>query len=74
MKLHTGKDFAPVRVANTIVRDFLIVADGKEVARVEGNYLSNLRVPVHTTAKKLEIHLLATGGAEKITLYGLDIR
>ena len=73
MKLHTGKDFVPVRVANTIVRDFTVVADGKEVARVEGNYLSNLRVPVHTTAKNLEIHLLATGGAEKITLYGLDI-
>lgn len=73
MKLHTGKDFVPVRVANTLVRDISVVADGTEVARVENNYLSCLRIPIGVTAKKLEIRLLATRGAETAVIYGFDV-
>ena len=37
MKLHTGKDFQPVRVADTLVKDFAVYVDGKEYAKVEHN-------------------------------------
>ena len=73
MKLHTGKDFAPVRVAATIVKDFIVYADGKEVARIENNYLSLVKVPLHIQAKEITVKWLATNGAEKVHLFSADL-
>ena len=73
MKLHTGKDFQPVRVAATIVKDFVVYADGKEVARVENNYRSLVKVPLHMQAKEIAVKWLATNGAEKVHLFSADL-
>lgn len=73
MKINTGKDFVPVKVAATIVKGFAIRADGKEVYRTEENYLSHVRVPLSVCAKTLEIEWLATNGAPEVRLFGLDI-
>ena len=35
MKLHTGKDFAPVHVASTLVKSFAVYGDGKLITRVD---------------------------------------
>ncbi|MBP3478893.1 MAG: FAD-dependent oxidoreductase [Oscillospiraceae bacterium] len=72
MKLHTGKDFVPVRVANTIVKDFVIYADGAEVCRVENNYLSHVTIPLNISAKEIRIQWLATNGAEEVRLFAAD--
>jgi len=73
MKLHTGKDFRPVRVAASIVKDFCVYADGVEIARIENNYRSLIRVQLHTKAKELSIRWLATNGAEKVHLFSADL-
>ena len=73
MKLHTGKDFAPVRVANTIVKSFAVYADGEEVYRTEDNYLSLVKIPIDRTVKELRIEWLATNGADRIHLFAADL-
>ncbi|MBO5203747.1 MAG: FAD-dependent oxidoreductase [Clostridia bacterium] len=73
MKLHTGKDFVPVRVASTIVRSFKVFADGEEIYSVEDNYLSLVKIPVHRKARELRVEWLSTHGADKICLFAADI-
>ena len=72
MKLHTGKDFAPVRVANTIVKSFAVYADGEEIYRTEDNYLSLVKIPVNRRVKELCVKWLATNGAAQVRLFAVD--
>lgn len=73
MKLHTGKDFAPVRVAASLVRDFAIFADGREIARIEGNFRRLVTVPVHAEIQELRVQWLATNGAPDVRLFSADL-
>ena len=73
MKLHTGKDFVPVRIANTIVKEFAVFADGKEIARVENNYRSLVKVPLNVTAKEICVKWIATNGAKDVRLFSADL-
>lgn len=73
MKLHTGKDFRPVRVANTIVKDFVIYADGVEIAKVENNFHRLVNVNLNTEAKEIKIKWIATNGAENVRLFSVDL-
>ena len=72
MKLHTGKDFVPVRVASSIVKSFVVYADGKEIWRAESNFLSLVKVPLGIEAKEIRIKWLATNGAERVHLFSAD--
>lgn len=72
MKLHTGKDFKPVQVASTIVKDFCIYADGIEIVRVENNFRSLVKIPLHTEAREIAVKWLATNGAAKVHLFSAD--
>ena len=72
MKLHTGKDFVPVRVAKIIVKGYVVYADGAEVYRNEDNYLSVVTIPLNVTAKEIKIQWLATNGAEDVRLFAAD--
>jgi hypothetical protein len=73
MKLHTGKDFHPVRVANTIVKSFVVYADGVEIARMDNNFQSLVQLPLNCCAKSLRIVWLRTHGAETVRLFSADI-
>ena len=73
MKLHTGKDFVPVRVAATIVKDFDIYADDRLVKSVRDNFRSLVRIPLDVEAKELQIRWLATNGADAVHLFSADI-
>ena len=70
---NTGKDFRPVRVAASIVKDFCVYADGVEIAKIKNNYRSLVSVPLHTKAKEISIRWLATNGAEKVHLFSADL-
>ncbi|MBE6553557.1 MAG: FAD-dependent oxidoreductase, partial [Ruminococcaceae bacterium] len=72
MKLHTGKDFEPVRVANTIAKGFAVYADGKEIMRQEDNFLSLVKIPLHCRAERIRIEWLSTHGAEDVHLFAAD--
>lgn len=72
MKLHTGKDFKPVRVASTIIKDFCVYADGVEVVRIENNYRSLVKIPLHIDAKEISVKWLATNGSEKVHIFSAD--
>ncbi len=71
-KLHTGKDFEPVKTPATIVKDFKIYADGKEICAVKDNFYSLIKVPLNITAKKIDIEWLSTNGAEDVRLFSVD--
>ena len=73
MKLHTGKNFKPVSVANTLVKDFAVYADGVEVARVENNFHRLVNIELNTTARELSIKWLATNGAEEVRIFSVDV-
>ena len=73
MKLHTGKDFRPVRVANTIVKSFAVYADGTEITRVDNNYRSLVNISIGKTAKEIRVVWLETNGAEKVHLFSADL-
>ena len=72
-KLHTSGDFEPVKVPNTIVKDFVVYADGKAIFMAKDNYLSLVKIPLNIEARELRIEWLATNGAEKVHLYSADI-
>lgn len=73
MKLHTGKDFKPVRVASTLVKDFEVYADGDLVARVENNFHRLVKVDVKREAKELSVKWLTTNGSEEVRLFSADV-
>ncbi len=72
MKLHTGKDFMPVRDACTTVKGYAVIVDGKEIFREEKNFYSLRQIPINLTAKKIEIKYLSTNGCKNVHLYSAD--
>jgi hypothetical protein len=74
MKLHTGKDFKPVKVASTLVKDFIVYVDGKEVARVENNFQRLVSVKLNTTANDISIKWISTHGAKEVRLFSVDVQ
>ena len=72
MKLHTGKDFEPVRVANTIVKGIAVCADGKEIWRTEENFQSLVKIPLQVCAKEIRVQWLSTNGAPDVRLFAAD--
>ncbi len=73
-RLHTGKDFVPVKVAATIVRAFTVEANGEVVAEVGENYHSFVKLPLDVTAKTLTVRFTETWGAETVRLYACDVK
>ena len=73
MKLHTGKDFRPVRVASTLVKSFAVLADGVEVYRADNNIHALVKIPLNLRAKELAVVWLETWGAEKVHLFSADL-
>lgn len=72
-KIHTGKDFVPVKTANTIVKAFAVYADGREIYRTENNFYSLVKIPLNIRAKELRVEWQATHGAEEVHLYSVDL-
>lgn len=72
MKLHTGKDFVPVRVAKTLVKSFIVYADETEIARVENNYKRLVKIPLNVKAKQIKIKWLETNGDDLVKLFAVD--
>jgi hypothetical protein len=73
MKLHTGKDFKPVRVASTLPKSFAVYADGKKVWSTEDNFHALVKIPLELTAKELRIEWLEGRGGDSFRLYSVDV-
>lgn len=71
-KLHQGSDFVPMKVANTIVRDFEVYADGELVYKDNNNYHSLVKVKIDKDIKKISVKFNDTWGAEKINIFACD--
>ncbi len=74
MKLHTGKDFKPVRVASTLVKEFIVYADGEIVAKIENNFKRLVFVNLNTTAKEISVKWISTHGAKNVRLFSVDVQ
>ncbi len=72
MKLHTGFDFEPVRVAATTVKSFTVFADGKPVYEDDNNFLALRKIPLNLTASKIDIRWNSTHGCDKVRVYSAD--
>ena len=73
MKLHTGKDFKPVKTASGIVSDFDVYADGKLVLSIKENYKSFVKIPLNITVQNLQIKWIKTHGDNQVRIYSFDI-
>jgi hypothetical protein len=73
MKLHTGKDFKPVRTAKSIVKSFSVYADGKEIYSTFNNFYSLVFVPLNVVAKEIKIVFNETYGDEQVKLFAVDL-
>lgn len=73
MKINEGKDFSPVKIAATIVKSFVVYADGEEVYRTDDNYLSLVWIPINREAKEIRVKWLETYGASQVTIFGADL-
>lgn len=73
MRMFKGKDFVPVKTANTIVKDFEVYADGTLIYKISNNYNSFVKVPLNISARKIEVKFNETYGYEKVRLFGCDV-
>ena len=72
-KLHTGKDFVPVKVAATLPKGFDVLADGRVIFSTDSNHRSAVKLPLNVTAKELSILFRTTNGTDTVRLYGIDL-
>lgn len=72
-KLHTGRDFVPMKVAATIVKAFAVYADGVCVYQTDNNYHSLVKVPIDRSAQELTVRFDETWGADDIRLFACDL-
>lgn len=73
-RLHTGKDFVPMKVPATLVRCFSVFADGEPIAEVTENYHSLVKLSLNVTARTVIVRFDATWGAEQVRLYACDVK
>ncbi len=71
-KLHEGLDFVPVKVANTIVKDFEVYADGELIYKNDNNYYSLVKINIKKDIKNIKVKFNNTWGAEKINIFACD--
>ncbi len=71
-KLHEGLDFVPLKVANTIVKDLEVYADGELIYANNNNYASLLKVDINRSVNTVTVKFKDTWGAEKVNLYACD--
>ncbi len=72
-KLHTGRDFVPMKVAETIVREFEVYADEELIYKNDNNYYSLVKVPIDRKITTLTVKFLQTWGAEQVSLFSCDL-
>lgn len=73
LKLHTGRDFVPMKVASTIVKAFEVYADGKLLYKTDNNYHSLVKIPINKKITTLKVNFINTWGADKIKLFACDL-
>lgn len=71
-KLHQGLDFVPMKVADTIVKDFEVYADGDLIYTDHNNYHSLAKVKIDKDVQNICVKFNETWGAEKINVYACD--
>ncbi len=72
-KVNTPACAGNVRTAQTIARDIIVEADGKEVAHLTDNFLSVVTIPLGVVAKTVTVRFNATHGADVFTLFAAEI-
>ncbi len=72
-KLHQGKDFEPVKTAETIVKELVIYGDGQVIYSNDNNYYSLLNISLDGEYKEIKVTFNKTHGTEKVTLFACDL-
>ena len=71
-KLHSGLDFVPMKVANTIVKDFEVYADGELIYSTDNNFYSLVKINIKRGIKNITVKFNDTWGAEKVNIFACD--
>ena len=72
-RCNRGLDFEPVKVANTLVKEFTVECDGKAVYHADNCHNSLVRIPINKNARRVSIKFEKTWGADSVHLYSADI-
>lgn len=71
-KLHQGLDFESVKVVKTIVKSFVVYADGEKVFETDNNYYSLVKIPLNLKTEKITVKFNETHGEEKVNIFACD--
>ena len=72
-KINVGRDFVPMKVADTIVREFEVYADDELIYRTDKNYNSLVKIPINKKVTSLRVKFIQTWGKDKIRLFACDL-
>lgn len=72
-KLNVGRDFVPMRVASTIVKEFEVYADNELIYKTDKNYNSLVKIPIDKKVTSLSVKFIKTWGEDKIRLFACDL-
>jgi hypothetical protein len=72
-KLHTGLDFKPVKVPNTMVKAFEVLADGKLIFIDSNNYQTLRIIPLNIEARSITVRFSETWGLDKVHVFSCDV-
>jgi len=74
LRAHMPMGYEPIKVANTIVKDFEVYVDGKLFKKYDNNYYSFVKLPIGLKAKEIKIKFNKTWGYDKARLYSVDVK
>lgn len=72
-KLHTGLDFVPMKVAETIVKEFEVYADKELIYKTDNNYYSLVKIPINRKASNITVKFIKTWGCDQVRLFSCDL-
>ncbi|MBQ9544548.1 MAG: hypothetical protein IJV00_05430 [Clostridia bacterium] len=72
-KCNIGRDFEPMKVAETLVKSFEVFADGEKIFSTNENHLALVKIRIGRNVKELKIVFKETHGCRTAHVFSCDI-
>ena len=74
IQMHAPRKDYKVNMPATLAKDFVVLADGREIAQVKDNHEMLVRVKLPEGAKKVEVRFDASWGFDSVGVYAFDVK
>ncbi len=72
-RCNIGRDFAPMKIAETLVKSFEVSADGEKIFSTNENHLALVKIKIGRSLKELKIVFTATHGCRTAHVFSCDM-